>query len=314
MLCCITKEVKHMTIPKNSAPYIQAASVLPDSFRSAVERVSGPVQQSAEEFRLRRGAPMSLVWEGKEHTLDTPPVTEQDLRQVLELASHFSAHTVLDRVRAGFVTIKGGHRIGLCGEVVTRNGEIHALDKLFSIAIRIAKPIEGVGEKALCAMQEDGKLCSALILAPPGAGKTTLLRELIRRISDGIGVETQRVGLVDERGEVAALWDGKPQFGVGAHTDIMSGCPKAVGMAVLLRGMAPQVLAVDEVTAEPDVEAMAWAAGCGVTLLCTAHGGGLVDLRRRPIYRRLMDLGIFRRVLLLENVSGIRRVTAEAPT
>lgn len=296
----------------NLSPFRQAASILPPVFREAAERAEAPVQGSTEEFRLRVGTPMSLVVEGRERVLDTPPVEEQDLRAVLALASRSSAHTVLDRVRAGFVTIRGGHRIGLCGEAVMKDGRIHALDKLFSLAVRVARPVPGAAGEALSGMQEDGRVCSALILAPPGAGKTTLLRELIRRVSDGVGTSPQRVGLADERGEVAACWQGRPQFDVGRCTDIMSGCPKAQGMSILLRGMAPQVLAVDEITAGEDVEAMAWAAGCGVTLLATAHGGSLEDLKRRPLYRNLMELGIFRRAVLLENTDGVRRVRVEA--
>jgi len=297
---------------KDDSPFRQAASVLPEALYLAAEGTDEPTRQRAEEFRLRLGSPMTVVLEGRETALDSPPVREADLRGVLELASRYSAHTVLDRVRAGFVTIKGGHRIGLCGEAVMREGRVHSLDKLFSLAIRIARPAEGVAREALAGLQTGGRLRSALILAPPGAGKTTLLRELIRRVSDGVGVEARRVGLVDERFEVAASWEGRPQFDVGRRTDVMSGCPKAAGMSILLRGMAPQVLAVDEVTAEEDVEAMAWAAGCGVTLLCTAHGGGLRDLKRRPLYRRLMELGIFERLLLLENSAGVRRLTVEA--
>ncbi len=297
---------------RENIPYWQAASVLPEGFRPAVEGASDAVRQCAEEFRLRLGAPLAVAVDGGEVRLHSPLVKEQDLRSVLELASRFSVHTVLDRVRAGFVTIRGGHRIGLCGEAVMRDGQIHTLDKLYSMAIRIARPMEGVGREALSGIQEGDMLCSTLILAPPGAGKTTLLRELIRRISDGVGTQERRVGLVDERGEVAASWEGRPQFDVGRRTDIMSGCPKAAGMSILLRGMSPQVLAVDEVTAGEDVEAMAWAAGCGVTLLCTAHGGGMRDLERRPLYRELLGLGIFQRVLLLSNEAGVRRVQVEA--
>lgn len=297
---------------EDKSPFFQAASVLPEGFLPAVEGAARALGDRAEEFRLRLGAPLYIALEDGETALATPAVTENDLRAVLEQASRHSAHTVLDRVRAGFVTLRGGHRIGICGEAVMRDGAVHALDRLSSLVIRIARPVEGAGAEALAGIEEDGALHSALILAPPGVGKTTLLRELIRRISDGVGTPSRRVGLADERGEVAACWEGRPQFDVGRHTDVMSGCPKAAGMSILLRGMAPQVLAVDEITAGEDVEAMAWAAGCGVTLLCTAHGGSTEDLRRRPLYRGLMELGIFQRAVLLEKHGGKRRVTVEA--
>jgi stage III sporulation protein AA len=254
---------------------------------------------------------MTILWGGMEYETDSGNVTEEDLRTVLEQASRASVHTVLDKVRAGFMTIQGGHRIGLCGETTVRQGKIYSIHRLSSLAIRIAREIEGAGGQALSDIQEQGSVCNTLILASPGAGKTTLLRELVRRISDGEGTSSMRVGLADERGEVSAPWDGRPQFCVGRHTDIISGCSKAEGISVLLRGMNPQMLATDEITAAEDVSAMAWAAGCGVTLLATAHGGKVDDLYHRPLYRQLMELSLFRRVLLIENCGGHRTVRCQ---
>jgi stage III sporulation protein AA len=291
--------------------YQQASSVLPPRLYSSAARVSLAEQRQTEEFRLRIGYPMTLLQGGTEQETDSPPVTEEDLRAVLANASRTSLHTVLDKVRDGFVTIQGGHRIGLCGEATVRQGEIYSLHRLSSLAIRIAREMDGLGGQALAEIQEQNTLLSTLILAPPGAGKTTLLRELVRRISDGDGTSPMRVGLADERGEVSAPWNGVPQFRVGSHTDIISGCGRSDGISILLRGMNPQVLATDEITAAEDVGAMTWAAGCGVTLLVTAHGGAVDDLYRRPLYRQLMELNLFRRVLLLENHGGRRTVRCQ---
>lgn len=294
------------------APYMQAAQVLPEAFFQAAERLSAAEKARAEEFRLRAGQAMTVMVGGAELTVDAPAVTEGDLRTLLERASRSSAHTVLDQVRAGFLTIRGGHRIGLCGRAVMKDGAIFGLDRLSSAAVRIARPVEGLGRQGAAAVTAGGTLHSTLILAPPGAGKTTLLREIVRRISEGVETAPRRVGLADERGEVAAVWDGRPQMDVGRHTDVMSGCPKAEGLSILLRGMRPELLAADEITAAADLDAMTWAVGCGAALLATAHGGSVADLKRRPLYRRLLGLGLFEQALLLENSAGVRSLRREA--
>lgn len=265
----------------------------------------------AEEIRLRKGGAVTVLLGGEELPLEGHAVTEEDLRTVLEQASGASAHAVLDQVGAGFVTIKGGHRIGLCGEAVMRDGRIHTLTRLSSLAIRIARPISGLGAQLLPGLMGGGRLCSTLILAPPGAGKTTLLRDLIRTVSDGEAGVSLRVGVADDRGEIAAVWEGTPQLDVGRRTDVISGCPKGQGLQLLLRGMNPQVLAVDEITAEEDVEAITWASGCGVKLLATAHGAGMEDLATRPLYRRMLSLNLFQRVLLVERRGECRCWRAE---
>ena len=157
----------------------------------------------------------------------------------------------------------------------------------------------------------DGQLESTLIFAPPGAGKTTLLRDLIRMASDGVHMAPQRVGVADERGEIAALWSGRPQLDVGHRTDVLEGCPKAQGLMMLLRAMNPQILAADEITAPEDVRALVTAAGCGTALLATAHGRDRKDLSRRPLYRELMEARVFRRLVYIRPEQGIRRYEVE---
>lgn len=291
--------------------YLQAAEVLPPNLHHAAAKCASHMQAQTEEFRLRIGQPLTLVKGDGEALLDSPLIWEEDLRNVLELASNSSVHTVLDQICSGFIVIHGGHRIGLCGEIAMKNGQVHAYRRLSSMAIRIARPLHGVGAEVLSQINVQGRLCSTLILAPPGAGKTTLLREIVRRVSDGIGVCSRRVGLADERREVSALRDGLCQLDVGKKTDVIADCPKAVALEILLRGMNPQVLAVDEITAERDIEAMAWAAGCGVTLLATAHGSQLNDLSQRPLYQRMMELRLFERIVVLENNNGVRTAKAE---
>lgn len=286
----------------------QAADVLPERLRKLLDGLPGELRAEMEELRLRRGFPMTAVTGMGEVPLGNGPVTETDLRMVLESASQGSAHTVLDQVKNGFVTFRGGHRIGLCGTVTRREGEIATLRYLTSLCIRVACPVEGQAVALLPELTEGGTFQSTLLLAPPGAGKTTLLRDLVGALSDELGL---RVGVADERGEIAALWQGEPQLYIGRHTDVLDGCRKAEGLSILLRGMDPQVLAADEITHPDDVDAMVEAAGCGVALLATAHGGGRPDLERRPIYRTLLRERVFRRLVVLERHGSRRALRVE---
>lgn len=284
---------------------LQAAEVLPPQLRLAVSQLPEQVQSQGEEIRLRAGRPMTIVT--GEGELSTPKlVTGKDLEMTLENASQASAYAVLDQVRKGFVTIRGGHRLGLCGTGVVKNGEVTSLRQVSSLALRVAREVPGTAAGVLEELLEEGRLQSTLILSPPGRGKTTLLRDLIRCVSDGRGLAAQRVGVADERGELAAVYGGSPQLDVGIHTDVVDHCPKAAAMLMLLRGMNPQVIAADEITAPEDVEAMEMANGCGVILLSTAHAGGLTDLCRRPLYRRLVEQRIFQRIVSIEVRQGRR--------
>ena len=146
-----------------------------------------------------------------------------------------------------------------------------------------------------------------MILAPPGGGKTTLLRDLIRRISDGIEGPPLRVGVADERGELAAMFHGTPMNDLGAHTDVLDGCPKSEALTLLLRAMTPQVLAADEVASAEDAAALEEASGCGTALLCTAHAVSPQDLLRRPLFQRLVCRGVLTQAVVLTGRGGTRR-------
>lgn len=289
----------------------QAVGVLPPRLRQGALSLRDEEQSQVEELRLRMGRPMTAVFPQGERSFPGLTVQPRELEQLVELASHASLHTVLDQICQGYLTIEGGHRIGLCGTAVMRGGAVHNLRALSSANLRIARQVTGVGSAVLDRLCTQGRLESTLILAPPGLGKTTLLRDLIRRASDGEGCTPLRVSVADERGELAALYRGRPQLDVGERTDVLEGCPKGQGLILLLRAMNPQVLAVDEITAPEDVQALRTAAGCGVILLATAHGASREDLERRALYRDLLAEGMLRKLVCIRREQGQRIYTVE---
>jgi len=291
---------------------IQAVGALPENMRRAVCALPPHQLETLEEVRLRAGRVPAVVLPEGERKLSLPPVAPEVLQDIVDTASRWSLHAVLPQVRRGYLTLEGGHRLGLCGRAVMEGEEIHTLGEFSSLNLRVARQVCGAADDVAPRLWEGDRLHSALILAPPGAGKTTLLRELIRWVSDGEGGRPLRVGVADERGELAACHRGMPQLELGERTDVVEGCSKAQGLLLLLRGMNPQVLAADEITAPEDLEAFAQAAGCGAALLATAHAQGPEDLRRRPLYRELLERKIFDRLVTIRREGTHRAYEVEA--
>lgn len=288
--------------------FLRAVRLLPPNLREIAMSVPQGVAENAEEIRLRAGKPMCFVVGDKEVEAGSKnAVTPNDLQLVLEIATRASAHTYADSIRLGFVTAEGGCRIGLCGTAVSENETVTGLRRISSICIRIPHEKLGCADELYRELTSGG-FESTIIISPPGGGKTTLIRELTRLLSDG----GTRVSLVDERNEIAGTFEGTPCFDVGRCTDVLAGSPKSAGVMMVLRSMAPQVIAFDEITAPEDIDAALLAANCGVELIATAHASSAEDIRRRPLYRKMLDDGLFRRAVIIKNVNGKRRYTVEA--
>lgn len=280
----------------------QAVRILPPQLRKEALALPESVRTQAEEIRLHTGGALSVCGAKRESTASCV-LTASDMRQTLENSG--SLHTILESLRHGFVTLPGGHRMGVCGSAAVKDGQIAHIRDISSLCIRIAREKKGIADKLLPALLVSGKLPNTLILSPPGAGKTTLLRDLIRAVSDGVQGEAMRVSVADERGEIAACYNGSPQLDVGRHTDVMSGVLKAEAAMMMLRGMSPQVLALDEITAPEDAAVINACIGCGVTVLSTAHASEPDDLKKRPVYRGLLDC--FDRIVVISGVGGARK-------
>lgn len=254
-------------------------SVLPQWMRQEVDRLG---REELQELRLRINAPPELVLGDKSLWLQRPAVME-DLQFVFNAASRYSPWAA-ETAALGYLTAPGGHRIGICGDVVIHKGEVTGVRKLQSLCIRVARDFPGASRGVDISD-------SLLILGAPGWGKTTLLRDIARCVS-----ERETVAVVDERGELFP--EG---FRRGKRMDVLTGCPKVFGIDRVLRTMGPQWIAVDEITAQEDCEALLRAAGCGVRLLATAHAVSRRDLSARPVYRALLELKLFSRMLILNS-------------
>lgn len=247
---------------------------------------------SAEEIRLRIGQRPSLVIDDKEILFAENEVSRGDIAHVVDRASRSSFHAVASQLERGYIHGGFGIRIGICG-VYSEKGMVSARD-ISSLALRLPHEIKGIGADAIERLRPFDS--SVLIISPPGGGKTSFLRELIRKSSER-GV---RVCLCDERGEVAAMWQGISSFDLGPMCDVLSGVEKRRGISMLLRSMNPRVIAVDEISAEQDGEAMKEALSCGAAIYATAHGKNLEDLMKRPHYKQMISDGLFQKAVIIE--------------
>ena len=212
----------------------------------------------------------------------------------------YSLYAYEDEMRQGFITVQGGHRIGVAGRVVHHGGQIQSMTHVSSLNIRVSHQIKGCGEAVFPWLWEYGLPCHTLIVSPPGGGKTTLLRDFIRLFSDGFGdYPGMAVSLIDERSEVGASYMGMPQNDLGMRTDVLDACPKAKGMQMLLRSMSPDVVAVDELGKKEDFKAVESVVHCGCKLFATAHGNSLEDILRQPFFQKLRELEVFERYIVL---------------
>ena len=264
-----------------------------------------------QEIRLRAEAPFMIVYRGQEYCVsrngilsdgleDPMIISRQDVRETMERISNYSMYAFEEELKQGFITIQGGHRVGVAGKIVLEKDQVKNLRYISFINIRLAHQVIGCGDKVLPYLIDGDSIFHTLIISPPRCGKTTLLRDLIRQLSNGSkGRRGINVGVVDERSELGAWYQGKPQNDLGFRTDILDCCPKKEGMMMLVRSMSPKVIAVDEIGFREDVEALEYVMNCGVRILATVHGSSMEEIRKKPILGALVREKVFQRYVLL---------------
>lgn len=259
-------------------------NILPLWMRQPVDAFEG---KQLQELRLRLGQRPQLCMGGSCQWLEKP-VSAEDLRYVINSASRYSPWAV-SSLSQGYITVPGGHRVGICGDVVMKQGSCYTVRWVSSVCLRISRDLPGIADR----IRNRGNI---LIVGAPGSGKTTLLRDLIRsRSNAGPG----SVCVVDERCEIFPVSQEAFCYSPGARTDVLSACPKREGIETAIRCLSPATVAVDEITAQEDCKALLEAAWCGVELLATAHAGSREELWSRPVYKPILEHKLFSTVVIM---------------
>lgn len=295
---------------------------LPDNLKTIINAIPTTILYELEEIRIRENRPLMVSSRGRDYLLDSQGcivrnpesayfISRSDTRRIMDLISDYSIYAFEDEIRNGFITLKGGHRVGMAGKAVVEGGKISTLKYINSFNFRISREVIGAADKVLPYITWGNKVYHTLVISPPQMGKTTLLRDIARQLSDGFtSFRGVKVGIVDERSEIAGCHDGIPQKDVGFQTDILDACPKAEGIIMMIRSMSPQVIITDEVGRKEDVDAIEDALNAGIKVIASAHGSGLNDAKSRPILSLLLSKGIIERIVVLGNSNGVGTLEA----
>ncbi len=293
----------------------QIYPILPIKLVSIIRSVPVATLVDLTEIRLRANLPLLLVL-GNTDIIVSPMgkvitnykeaylCNQDDVHKTLQLMSKNSLYAFEQELKMGFLTIDGGHRIGLAGQAIIDAGDVKALKNISSLNIRLAREVIGCADPIMpYIMTLEGHVLNTLIISPPRCGKTTILRDLIRQISTGSGIyKGLQVGVVDERSEIAACKNGISTVDLGVRTDVLDSCPKANGMLMLIRSMSPAVVATDELGRSEDIYAVQEALNAGVSVLTTVHGKEISELLHRPCVGELLRNKYFHRYVILSDV------------
>ncbi|MCL2855002.1 MAG: stage III sporulation protein AA [Defluviitaleaceae bacterium] len=262
----------------------------------AFDHVAPHILESAREMRIRQGLPIIVRTLSDEVVLAYKP-TMADIAGTLAKMANHSLYAYDAEIKNGFISLVGGHRVGICGRAVVEGGKIKTLRHISGLTIRIARQVIGAGDAVLpfVAVKGQGRPNNTLIISPPGQGKTTVLRDLVRILSN----KKLHVAVVDERSEIGGTQLGITQNDLGIRTDVLDGAPKAEGMLLVLRAMSPDVIAVDEIGGDEDVKALLAVSSCGAKIIATLHGENMADLQRKQSLAPLLTNGIFDRYIFL---------------
>ena len=292
---------------------------LASNIRQKISDVSSQVV-NIEEIRLRANKPLVLNSENNDYFYNTQTkkldrnmvkpyiVTKEDVEQTFQIICKYSIHSFMDDIKKGFITLRGGHRVGIVGKAIIEEGQVKNIKHISSLNIRISREIIGCSQKVIShIIKGKNNINNTLIISPPQCGKTTLIRDIVKNLSNGIdeyGFKGVKVGLIDERNEIAGSYLGIPQMEVGMRTDIIETCPKDIGIMMLLRSMSPNVIVTDEIGNENEIKALYTALNGGVGLITTVHGDSIEDIENRKELKNLLDKELFKKIIILSSKKG----------
>ena len=279
---------------------------IPEPMKCMLKKTFAHVEDGLQEVRIRRGLPLIIgTSHGSFAVLPNGEVSPAvggayivdscDIKRIFQAICDNSVYAFAEDIRQGFVTVKGGHRVGITGRAVAEGGKIESFRDISSLNIRIAREVVGAANDIIDKIIKPRGIVNTLIVAPPMGGKTTVLRDVARRISD-MGIKT---AIADDRGEIAALYKGIPQNNVGVQTDVIENVPKAQALGMLLRTMSPQLIVTDEISVKQDADALQQCFGTGVAVVATVHGGSAEEVMSKGFLKPLMGEAGFRQIILL---------------
>ena len=261
---------------------------------------------AVQEIRIKANKPVIVNLSYKEIILGFVPSID-DLKQILVRISNYSLYADEEEIRQGYITIKGGPRIGIAGECVLNKGEIKTIRNISSLNIRICHEVKGCSNEVMKYINKNDSILNTLIVSPPKCGKTTILRDMARNISNGMplyNLKGKKVSVIDERSEIASCFNGIPQLDIGIRTDILDNCFKKDGMIMAIRSLSPEIIICDEIGTYGEIEALNMAFNSGVNIIVTIHGYSIDDVYKRTVFKELLENSILDRIIVLSSRKG----------
>ncbi|WP_199798711.1 stage III sporulation protein AA [Clostridium tetani] len=266
--------------------------------------------KNLQEIRIRSQKPI-IVKDGACEIVTDYIATLEEVGSIVKRMSSYSIYAYDNEIKQGYITINGGHRVGICGKCVVEGEKVKTIKYPASLNIRICREVAGCSDKILPYILKSSMVENTIIISPPNCGKTTLLRDIAKKLSNGISkldLKGMKVCVIDERSEIASCVNGVPQLNLGLRTDVLDSCPKSQGIMMAIRSMSPDVIVCDEIGSTEDIESIIKAMNSGVKLITTVHGYDVKDIYEREVFKGAIENKVFQKAIVLSSRKGVGTV------